>query len=75
MNRIIMLGTVAGFGAAALAAYLTRAELNRYVRILRMANDPTLVGASVTPQGNWAALGQSADQRRHNREAASVTGG
>ena len=65
---LLLLGGVAGA-----AAYLSRAELKRYVRILRMQQDPTLVGASVTPQGNEAALGLSSEQRRRNREAASVT--
>ncbi|MBB5157087.1 hypothetical protein [Saccharopolyspora phatthalungensis] len=60
-------------GAAGAAAYLSRAELNRYFRILRMSHDPALVGVSVTPQGNEAALGQSSEQRRRNRQAASVT--
>jgi hypothetical protein len=48
MKRALVLMT----GAALAAAYASRNELRRYLRIRRMGSDPSLVGESVTPQGN-----------------------
>jgi hypothetical protein len=42
-------------GAALAATYASRNELRRYLRIRRMGSDPSLVGQSVTPQGNQKA--------------------
>jgi hypothetical protein len=51
MKRALFLLT----GAAIAATYASRNELRRYLRIRRMGNDPSLVGESVTPQGNQKA--------------------
>lgn len=72
MSRTVVLGLGAVIAGGALATYLNRAELNRYRRILQMENDPSVVGVSVTPQGNTLALHQSEQQRRRNRDAGSI---
>jgi hypothetical protein len=52
MNRglLVTAGVLAGL------AFASRSELQRYLRIRRMGADPSLVGVSVTPQGNARAL-------------------
>lgn len=52
MNRFLLLLTTAAVGATVFAS---RAELRRYLRMRRMGKDPSLVGVSVTPQGNRRA--------------------
>lgn len=56
------LGAVGGGAplAAGVMGYLMRAGVTRYLRMRRMGNNPSLVGASVTPQGNERAPGKSA---------------
>jgi hypothetical protein len=43
-------------GAVAAATYASRTELRRYLLIRQMGTDPSLVGRSVTAQGNSRAL-------------------
>ena len=54
MKRLLLFVTT----AAVATAYATRNELRRYLRIRRMNTDPTLVGESVTAQGNRKSAGR-----------------
>lgn len=68
MKKALML-VVLGAGAA--MAYSMRQEIRRYVMIKRASSDPSVVGQSVTQQGNTRALRSSEEQRRRDREPAS----
>lgn len=72
MKRVLIAGlAVLGGGAV----FVLRDELNRYVRIKRMATNPALVGASVTPQGNKLALHRSPEQRLWDRGPTGIRPG
>ena len=61
-----MIAAAAALGAVVLA---TRRELQRYLMIRRAAHDPSVVGVSITPQGNELALGRT-DPRGRPRQRA-----
>lgn len=69
LGKLTILGLV---GAAGAAAWVSRSELYRYQRIVRMDTNPALVGVSVTPQGNTAAFGHSEEQRAHDRKRVGL---
>jgi hypothetical protein len=69
LGKITMLGFA---GAAGYLAWISRSELQRYVRIVRMDSNPALVGVSVTPQGNRAAFGHSELQREADRKRVGL---
>lgn len=68
MKKTLM---VVMLGAGAAMAYAMRKEVRRYVAIKRSSGNPSVVGQSITPQGNERALGASAEQRRRDRETTS----
>ncbi|MGI8696182.1 MAG: hypothetical protein ACR2JQ_05970 [Mycobacteriales bacterium] len=63
----------ATLGAMGAAAFSMRKEMLRYVLIRRSETDPSVVGRSVTPQGNERAMGRSAAQGRAERTTAGVS--
>ncbi|MGH3319216.1 MAG: hypothetical protein ACRDN9_03380 [Streptosporangiaceae bacterium] len=70
-KRLAMTMTVGLLGVGG-ALYLQRQELQRYLNIKRMGENPDLVGKSITPQGNMAALGRTAEERREEHEKAGL---
>jgi hypothetical protein len=66
MMRMSML-VLGGLAAAGGAAYVNRQELRRYLMMQKMDSNPSLVGESVTPQGNTMALGRSETERQRRR--------
>jgi len=59
---------IAGLVGIAGAVFANRDDFIRYLRIRRMGQNPALVGASITTQGNKLALRKTPAQRIWDRE-------
>jgi hypothetical protein len=69
MKKALMAVAVMAVGSV---VWSMRQEGRRYLAIRRSSSDPSMVGHSITPQGNQAVAGRSERQRRGDRERAGT---